>query len=174
MTGLSIVRVYGINNSMRISGELTLKKSLVLVAGVILIVSASAAIAVVPIIKTFEDFYVNGVKFAERLQLFIGMVGKRKIFNVLEAYYGQMKLNVLSWEKINEMVNRMFSYDGNEDIFQQTRAVGFYGNDGVCSFKYFVQKDDPQRNFVWSILALNFACFFFHLSLIYFHRHHIP
>ena len=119
MTGLSIVRVYGINNSMRISGELTLKKSMVLVAGVILIVSASAAIAVVPIIKTFEDFYVNGVKFDERLQLFIGMVGKRKIFNVLEAYYGQMKLNVLSWEKINEMVNRMFSYDGNEDIFNR-------------------------------------------------------
>ena len=166
MTGLSIVRVYGINKSMRISGELTLKKGLVLMAGVIWIVSASAAIALVPIIKTFEDFYVNGVKFDERLQLFIGTVGKQKIFNVLEAYYGQMKLNVLSWENINEMVNRMFSHDGNEDIFQQTRAVGFYGNDGVCLFKYFVQKDDPQRNFVWSILALNFACFLF-ISLSY-------
>ena len=161
MTGLSIVKVYGIKYSTRISGELTLKKSLVLMAGVIWIVSASAAIAVVPIIKTFEDFFVNGAKFAERLQLFIGTVGKQKIFNVLEAYYGQMKLNVLSWEKINKMVNSMFFHDGNKDLLHQTRAVGFYGNDGVCLFKYFVQKDDPQRNFVWSILALNFACFLF-------------
>ena len=166
MTGLSIVRVYGINNSMRISGEITLKKSLMLMAGVIWIVSAAAAIAVVPIIKTFEDFFVNGVNFAEGLQLFIGTVGKRKLFNVLEAYYGPMKLIVLSWEKINKMVNNMFSHDGNDDLLQQTRAVGFYGNDGVCLFKYFVQKDDPQRNFVWSILALNFVCFLF-ISLSY-------
>ena len=77
-----------------------------------------------------------------------------------------MKLNVLSWEKINKMVNSMLFHDGNKDLLHQTRAVGFYGNDGVCLFKYFVQKDDPQRNFVWSILAINFACFLF-ISLSY-------
>ena len=57
------------------------------------------------------------------------------------------------------------------------RPVHFYGNDGVCLFKYFVRNDDPRRgrqstNFagaditdqkgdaaVWSILALNLFCF---------------
>jgi hypothetical protein len=37
----------------------------------------------------------------------------------------------------------------------------FYGNDGVCLFKYFVHKDDPQKEFAWAILIVNFLCFVF-------------
>ena len=55
-------------------------------------------------------------------------------------------------------------------------AVHFYGNDGVCLFKYFVRRDDARRSratmqditdisdhkgdaMMWLILCLNFTCF---------------
>ena len=54
----------------------------------------------------------------------------------------------------------MFSHDLDyEDLTEKVDKVDFYGSDGVCLFKYFVQNQDPQRLFVWSILALNFICF---------------
>ena len=37
--------------------------------------------------------------------------------------------------------------------------LGFYGNDGVCLFKYFVGALDPQQIFSISILSVNFFCF---------------
>ena len=54
----------------------------------------------------------------------------------------------------------MFSHDrGYEDYTQKRKRVDFYGNDGVCLFKYFVYNADPQRYFVWAILFTNFICF---------------
>ena len=38
-------------------------------------------------------------------------------------------------------------------------AVHFYGNAGVCVFKYLVTQADPQRAFSLTILVVNFACF---------------
>ena len=86
---------------------------------------------------------------------------------VLEAYFGRFKGSTLSWETILAMVSGMFSHDtGLVDHTAKVDMVGFYGNDGVCLFKYFVDGEDPQRNFVWSILALNFLCFLF-ISISY-------
>ena len=39
------------------------------------------------------------------------------------------------------------------------KAVHFYGNDGVCVFKYLVRQDDPQKWFSLGVLGINFACF---------------
>ena len=39
--------------------------------------------------------------------------------------------------------------------------VHFYGNDGVCVFKYLVTMDDPQKWFSLSVLIINFICFLF-------------
>lgn len=55
---------------------------------------------------------------------------------------------------------------GAKDYTKTRTKVGFYGNDGVCLFKYFIRKTDPQSAFVWSILVLNFICFVF-ISLCY-------
>ena len=38
------------------------------------------------------------------------------------------------------------------------QAVHFYGNSGVCIFKYLVTSTYPQRVFSLSILTLNFLC----------------
>ena len=69
----------------------------------------------------------------------------------------------MSWSTINKLTREMFTVN-NGGI--QSRRVHFYGNDGVCLFKYFVTQDDPQRSFSWSILAINFTCFVF-ISLSY-------
>ena len=39
------------------------------------------------------------------------------------------------------------------------KKLEFYGNDGVCLFKYFVTPDDPQKLFTWMVLFINFICF---------------
>ena len=40
-------------------------------------------------------------------------------------------------------------------------TVHFYGNDGVCVFKYLVTRDDPQWVFSTIVLLINFLCFVF-------------
>ena len=123
---------------------------------------SSIIIAVIPIISKFEDFFVNGVKYAEEIQIFIGTMNKQTLFAVFQGYFGRMKETTLSWHMINKMMSEMYSHDnGTEDYTKNIQKVDFYGNDGVCLFKYFVKENDPQRHLVWAILALNFVCFFF-------------
>ena len=40
-------------------------------------------------------------------------------------------------------------------------TVHFYGNDGVCVFKYLVTREDPQWVFSTTIILINFMCFVF-------------
>ena len=160
MTGLSIVRIYGIWNSMRIPGEVTMKKVLKIAAAMISMVLISAAIAVVPIAENFEDFFVNGARFSDGLKIFVGTPDKATVKEVIQAYYGRTEDTSLRWKVLIDMVRNMFSHDFYyEDLTEKVDKLEFYGNDGVCLFKYFVQDEDPQRIFVWSILALNFICF---------------
>ena len=162
MCALSLTRIYGIKNSMRIPGEVTLIKSLQVAGGVFMMTMSSIIITVIPIISKFEDFFVNGVKYAEEIQIFIGTMNKETLFAVFQGYFGRMKKTTLSWHMINKMMSEMYSHDnGYEDYTKNIQKVDFYGNDGVCLFKYFVKENDPQRHLVWAILALNFVCFFF-------------
>ena len=127
-----------------------------------MMIMSSIIIAVIPIISKFEDFFVNGVKYAEEIQIFIGTMNKQTLFAVFQGYFGRMKETTLSWHMINKMMSEMYSHDnGIEDYTKNIEKVDFYGNDGVCLFKYFVKENDPQRHLVWAILALNFVCFFF-------------
>ena len=160
MTGLSLVRMHGIWNSMRIPGEITLMKSFKVAAATLLLIVVSAIIAVTPIVGNFKDFFVNGVRFSDGLKIFIGTPNKETLLDVIQVYYGQTRDSAPKWDTLIKMAKDMFSHDHDyEDLTEQVSKVDFYGNDGVCLFKYFVQNDDPQKVFVWSILALNFVCF---------------
>ena len=163
MAGLSLVRIHGIWNSMRIPGEVTVLKFLKIAATMLFLISTSVAIALLPIMESFEDFFVNGVKFSDQLKIFIGISDKGTVSEVIKAYYGRTKDNKLDWKMLIQMVKDMYSHDLDyEDItLNAADKVEFYGNDGVCLFKYFVQDNDPQKHFVWSILVLNFICFVF-------------
>ena len=116
---------------------------------------ASGTIAVIPIVSAFEDFFViNGVRFSEKLRFFLGTSKKSDISQVIEAYYGRMKETNLSWNTLTSMMRGMFSHDfGYEDHTNKVTNLDFYGNDGVCLFKYFVNRDDSQKFFVWTVLG---------------------
>ena len=160
MTVLSIVRMHGILKSMNIPGEITVKKAVKVYAGILLLILAAVTIAVIPVPETFEDYFGNGLEFPKEIKIFVGKADKATVFAVLEAYYGRAKETTLKWETLTKMVTNMFSDDyDDEDPAGNVSPVGFYGDDGTCLFKYFVKRDDPQRSFVWSILAVNFVCF---------------
>ena len=160
MCVLSLTRIVGICNSMKIPGEITWRKIISISIGVLILIFSSFIIAAIPILNIFEDFFVNGIKYPEELRVFIGTPNKQKVLAILEAYYGRMKRATLSWKMINKMVGKMYSHDFDyPDHTAKISKVDFYGNDGVCLFKYFVNNEDPQRMFVWTILATNFLCF---------------
>ena len=167
MCVLSATRFVGIRNSMKVPGEVTLVKSLQVTTSIVFMILSSLSIAAVPIIGRFEDFFVNGIRYPKQLKIFAGTPNKQKVLAILEAYYGRMKKATLSWRMIREMVKGIYSHDfqftefAYPDHTASVSKVDFYGNDGVCLFKYFVKNQDPQRNFVWTILALNFTCFIF-------------
>ena len=145
---------------MRIPGEVTLMSSIKVVAISIIIVLLSISVAMAPTINGFEDYFINGIRYDKEIKLFLGTVSKGTHFRVFEKYFGRMDDRVLSWDLIDEMVSEMFSHDyPARDFTRTTNKVGFYGNDGVCLFKYFIRSSDPQKAFVWSTVVLNFVCF---------------
>lgn len=169
MTTLSLVRLYAVFKAKKIqTGVKRVDYLMVMAVGVVLVVLATAlAVLPIPVMKKHEDFFVNGVLFEEDLELFSGINSKEKIINVIKGYHG-FKVNrkdagkptSLSWEVLDGMVHDMFSHDSNSVEVTTIRSKqGFYGNDGVCLFKYFVTPSDPQRTFVWATLTVNFTCF---------------
>ena len=161
MTVLSLVRAHGIWNSMSIPGEVTVKSVFKVITLNLVILASSVVVAIIPVLRTFQDFFINGLSYAADLKLFIGLVDKETHFKVFQEYFGRLSSRVLSWDLTDNMVADMFSHDeGMKDFTATRRKVGFYGNDGVCLFKYFILDKDPQQAFVWTVLFLNFMCFF--------------
>ena len=156
MTLLSIARMYGINNTMKIGRTLSKKGVLANIVTILSVIVLSFAIATIPLHHSFEDFFVNGLSYVPNVPLFAGFPDKRQLKNVLNAYYGRIKDRYLSWREIVALARAMFT-DNYGGLSHE--KVHFYGNDGVCLFKYFVDSDDPHRDYVWSILAINFTCF---------------
>ena len=182
MTVLSVSRMYGVTcKPLSPPGEVDRKsvlKTIIWVTGVLV---ASLAVAVTPLVPIFEDYFVQGVYYDPDYKVFIGFPNKDRHINVLRAYYEQntttsssnMTMD-MSWKKIGEKVDGMFSHQYG---YLKRRAVHFYGNDGLCLFKYFVRSDDARRSrnqisaqgtditsykgdlVVWLILAINLLCF---------------
>ena len=170
MTIISCIRLHGMR-SMRIPGPVdgkTTKKITLLVVSIILV---SLAIALIPLVSSFEDYFVQGMYYDPSYKVFIGFPNKEKHIKILESYYGNTTkiTSDLSWKEIGEKVDGMFT----QDYGTLTRTpVHFYGNDGVCLFKYFVRTDDARRSrhssgakvmmndpVVWTMLMLNLLCF---------------
>ena len=157
MTILSLTRFLGIKNAMtmrsRGSRASILSKSIGIMLSVILF---SVVIAIVPLLPQLDDFFVNGLTYESTNTLFIGVTDKKTHFQIIKAYYGRMKLKNIGWHQINIMIGEMFSDDYGGIAGSN---ANFYGNDGVCLFKYFVHFDDPQKEYVWTILIINLTSF---------------
>lgn len=156
MTTLSLVRITGIMSGMKVPSEINKKVVFKISLLLGILVGISTSIAIVPILPNLENYFVNGIGYSSSIRLFIGLVGKREHNEIFRSYYGKLKYWTLSWDEIKKLVDGMFTSDYS---VISRRKIEFYGNDPVCLFKYFVQPDDPQKLFVWSILGLNFLCF---------------
>ena len=154
---LSITRLFRISKGLSIPGPVT-KKCCVLMATMILfILGSSVVVAVIPLLSLFEDTFVNALYLPD-VDFLRGFTTKRNLKPTLVSYYGRIRLEVsdLSWNSLRSLINGMFtsSYRGISQRF-----LGFYGNDPVCLFKFFVSSDEPQTTFSWSILTAYFICF---------------
>ena len=120
------------------------------------ILIAATTIAVLPELEVFEDYFINGLYYPGS-PLFVGTPNKVKHLGIIEKHYGRCsQIRKVSWETIRTFVTDMFTQDHNG---VEGKSLGFYGNDGVCLFKFFVKPDDPQHVFSLSIMILNFICF---------------
>ena len=121
------------------------------------VLCSSVAVAIIPQIKRFEDTFVNALYFPD-INFLRGFVTKKSLKPTLESYYGRIMLTISdhSWNSIRSLINGMFtiSYGGVSH-----RILGFYGNDPVCLFKFFVSPEAPQSLYSWILLATNFVCF---------------
>ena len=158
MTVLSTVRVAGVNRKNTSRRKVKNKAILQIVSVMAAILLISVTAALVPLVPYFEDFFVNGMTYKPSVRLFIGAPGKEAHLGILQEYYGKIKSGTLSWRIINDLIDGMFSNDYGGDVLGR-KKLEFYGNDGVCLFKFFVKPNDPQRFYTWTILAMNMLCF---------------
>ena len=173
MTALSLIRMWGIMNSSMIAPTHVNKRAVTKAAVIVIgIVTASISVAIIPLIPALEDYFVQGMFYDPDYKLFIGFPNKIKHINILGAYYKNESFSAdSSWAEIGEKVDGMFSQSYGSI---NKMSVHFYGNDGVCLFKYFVRSDDPRRSrttsdvdmidvkgdmIVWLMLGVNLFCF---------------
>ena len=99
---------------------------------------ASVFIACFPLIRDHEDYFVNGLYYHKN-PLFTASVSKSQHLQIISSYFGRIrnKDDVLSWHQIDIMVQQMFIPNEDDEGVRGSR-VHFYGNDGVCVFKYLV------------------------------------
>ena len=158
MTILSIERALKIRHSM-LDDEVITKKNIIKLAFLITVLILSTTfLSVIPLIEYFENYFVNGMSYQGAIPLFIGIVNKDTHLEALRQYYGRMKRKKLKWKLINDMIKKIFTHDYNL-VDNYRKKVSFYGNDGVCVFKYFVMKIDPQSVFTCTVLSVNSFCF---------------
>ena len=179
MTVLSINRAWGIlGNKIMLPSEVSYKTVLKTIFSVSVVVLASVTVAVVPLSTELEEYFVQGMYYDPNYKVFIGFPNKARHINVLKQYFNgsaqaqSIRAN-MTWQEIGEKVDRMFTNDYGT---MGRRAVHFYGNDGICLYKYFVLTDDARRSrqsvegvtditehmgdpIVWFMLAMNFFCF---------------
>ena len=177
MTVLSLIRMYGLTcRPMEMPEPINSSSILRISILVVAIFVLAFTIAVTPLVPFFEDFFVLGMYYDPAYKVFVGFPNKERHVKVLQEYYKHNTIghtvNVsekMSWRDISERIGSMFSQDWGK---LSQRPVHFYGNDGVCLFKYFIRSDDARRSrqslvtdtkmgdlVVWTMLALNLLCF---------------
>ena len=171
MFSMSVLGLYRAHSVWRVFGQRSLNwtRKFLIFGEVVGIVLLSLIIAVIPESPIFSEYFKNGLVYDEEVGLFLGPISRSRHVEILEHYYGRFVerdrhrtgISVdLSWSEVKTLVREMFTqFNGTDPI--EGRAFGFYGNDGVCLFKYFVLKTDSQRYFVWSILGLTLFSFLF-------------
>ena len=155
MTFLSLNRAITVKQLIRNESLTKVKtaKVLLCVAGIIV---AALFIAIFPLLPSQEDFFVNGLSYPDN-PLFIGAPAKQQYIKVISSYYHTFigKCD-MTWATVRRLIKDMFTNDYGG---VKPTKLHFYGNDGVCLFKYFVTPEDPQWVYTAVVLLVNIICF---------------
>eukprot|EP00116_Pleurobrachia_bachei_P000798 sb/3461060/ len=167
MTLLSVFRLISIK-TMMIFSSLSRKKLLLIVLTVVIIVTYSLAIGLIPILKAFEDYFVNGLYY-EGNPVITDSKSKSELNSSFVAYLpgSGYNSNDMTWDNWRRLIAFIFqetdpSYTSCNQTFSyedESMSIGFYGNSGVCLFKYFVKDTDPQHLYSIYVLSSNLVCF---------------
>ena len=154
MTLLSVVRAYNLTQ-LSVPQAPTNREKLKIFFTFFAMLMLALLVSCIPLMPVFEDYFINGIYYGTEIPLFTGAPDMAKHKQIIDTYY-HTKSGKSSWKSIRRLVAGMFTSDqapiGGRDL-------GFYGNDGVCLFKYFVKDTDPQRAFSAAILIANSVCF---------------
>ena len=144
MTTLSCIIMYGVVfKNMRISGPVTRKSILKATSLALTIVAASLIIAATPLFPFFEDYFVHFIYYGSDIGILSGLVTKQDHFDIFSRqdefdHKGLMRsIRSKTWSDIRNKMDYLYMRFG--DILRY--PVHFYGNDGVCLFKYFHRQD---------------------------------
>ena len=157
MTILSVFRVICVTYSTTLRGNITRSMKVMTGAVSLIVILVSLTISIIPVLTRFEDSFVNGLTYPNN-PLFIGAPNKNLHVKIINTYYGSRpdSSHTMSWKTIRRLVAEMFtSHNGPVEGMR----LNFYGNDGVCLFKFFVRSDDPQVYYSWGVILNNAACF---------------
>ena len=155
MTALSLHRAKSLRRII-VPLEISLGYAMKMVCVTLIILSVSAVIAFIPQMEVFEDYFINGIHYSYN-PLFVGTPNKAKHIEIIEQYYSKVSTRDVPWYTLRILVSEMFTKDNATVV---GKNMGFYSNAGVCLFKYFVSKDDPQKLFSLTLLFVNSVCFF--------------
>ena len=178
MTLLSIYRLVSIK-TMMIFSSISKKKLVSLVAMVTLITVYSLGISVVPILRATENYFVNGL-YLPGNPIVMDAQSKSTLASNFKAYTAAPPFNGdsdrMSWDDWRSIL--VFIFDGlhmnDSSVLEENWIVnnkhrlrkddtslstGFYGNSGVCLFKFFVKNTDPQYKYSIFVLVTNLICF---------------
>ena len=152
MTTLSCIIMYGVVfKKMRFPSEVTKRSILKVTFLALTLLTVSMVIAVTPLIHSLEDYFVQSVYYDLNTREYnhpkyyqsntgylVGFIDKSRNRDILpfhNIYDSDKHSNSWSWSDIRKY---MFEYYG--DLISY--PVHFYGNDGVCLFKYFFRRDN--------------------------------
>ena len=146
MTTLSCIIMYGVVfKEMRFPSEVTRKSILKVTSLALALITVSVIIAVTPLIPLLEDYFVQGMYYNSDAEELLGfpdkfyhnkLLDKLKLRDYLRitAFTGKSR----TWSDVREEMSEFYG-----DL--PSYPVHFYGNDGVCLFKYFVRRDNEYN-----------------------------
>lgn len=118
MTGLSVFRISTVGTMIQ-SRMSSTKCKVKTILAVITVILASGTIALVPLIKQLENFFVNGLYYHQN-PLFTSSVSKETHYQIFLGQYGRSKIKEasMSWDRVRHLTKEMFTadYGGKQKI----------------------------------------------------------
>ena len=125
----------------------------------LLLIVLSLLIGIVPVLDITEDYFTNGMYYKQNT-LFKKITPLATHVNFINEYLtiqGNMSNTWYSWEEVRYYLSEVIFTPDYPGVIG--KPLKFYGNAGVCLFKYFVSSHDPQREYTLMVLSVNIVCF---------------